>query len=97
MIKGMMEKMQPMFSRGDKLLMIPDILNYLFTGCMVNEPSELSTTQLMDARKRELSEEALRTMEIPSGLFAPVGRHGTAIGTLHSNVKEILAYRMMYR
>ena len=70
--------------------MIPDILNYLFTGCMVNEPSELSTTQLMDARKRELSEEALKTMEIPSGLFAPIGRHGTAIGTLHSNVKEIL-------
>lgn len=29
-------------------------------------------------------------MEIPSGLFAPIGRHGTAIGTLHSNVKEIL-------
>ena len=44
----------------------------------------------MDARKRELSEEALKTMEIPSGLFAPIGRHGTAIGTLHSNVKEIL-------
>lgn len=82
--------MQSMFSHGHKLLMIPDILNYLFTGCMVNEPSELSTTQLMDARKRELSEEALKTMEIPSGLFAPIGRHGTAIGMLHSNVKEIL-------
>ena len=40
--------------------------------------------------KGKLSEEALRTMEIPSGLFAPVGRHGTAIGMLHSNVKEIL-------
>ena len=46
-----MEKMQPIFSPWTKLLMIPDILNYLFTGCMVNEPSELSTTQLMDARK----------------------------------------------
>ena len=90
MIKGMMEKMQSIVFCGHKLLMIPDILNYLFTGCMVNEPSELSTTQLMDARKRELSEEVLRTMEIPSGLFAAIGKHGTAIGMLHSNVKEIL-------
>lgn len=65
--------MQSMFSHGHKLLMIPDILNYLFTGCMVNEPSELSTTQLMDARKRELSEEALKTMEIPSACLRLLG------------------------
>ena len=90
MIKGMMEKMPSVFSNGHKLLMIPDILNYLFTGCMVNEPSELSTTQLMDAKKRQLSEDVLGEMGIPSGLFAPIGKHGTPIGMLHSGVKEIL-------
>lgn len=52
MIKGMMEKMQPMFSHGHKLLMIPDILNYLFTGCMVNEPSELSTNPADGCQKK---------------------------------------------
>ena len=95
MIKGMMEKMQSIVFCGHKLLMIPDILNYLFTGRMVNEPSELSTTQLMDARKRELSEEVLRTMEIPSGLFAAIGKHGTAIGMLHSNVNEEVRKRCL--
>lgn len=90
MIKGMMEKMPEVLRSGDKLLMIPDILNYMFTGVMSNEPSELSTTQLMDARTRAVSKEVLRDMDIREDLFPPLGVHGTRAGMLLPEVKERL-------
>lgn len=90
MIKGMMEKMPEAYARGDRLLMIPDILNYMFTGHMLNEPSELSTTQLMDAKTRSLSREALADAGISEEVFAPIGVHGTKVGMIHQEIKDAL-------
>lgn len=90
MLKGIKEGMPQMFVQGERLLMIPDILNYMFTGHMVNEPSELSTTQLMDARTRRISKEALRLADIPEALFGKLGEHGTLIGLLQEEIKKYL-------
>lgn len=82
LLQGMREKMPSLYLAADKLLMIPDILNYMLTGVMQNEPSELSTTQLMDARSRQVSQEACRAFDISPSLFSPVGVHGRLVGKL---------------
>lgn len=91
MLKGMQEQMPSLFSASDKLLMIPDILNYFLTGVMINEPSEISTTQLLDTRTMKISREACEKMGVPERLFSPIGKHGTKIGHLQPKLQEELA------
>ena len=45
MLQGIGKYAPSLLRAADKLLMIPDIFNYLFTGVMSNEPSEFSTSQ----------------------------------------------------
>ena len=88
MIKGMQEHMSGLVGAGEKLLMIPDILNYFFTGVMENEPSEISTTQLFDSARMEISRKVCDEMGVPYQWFSPIGRHGTRIANLRSQLKE---------
>ena len=89
MIKGMQKKMPGLVDAGKKLLMVPDILNYFFTGVMENEPSEMSTSQLFDTVKMEISEKICTEMNIPVEWFSKIGKHGTLIANLRPQlVKE---------
>ena len=88
MLKGIRTKMPDLLARGKKLLMIPDILNYFFTGRCYNEVSEASTTQLLDVRTMRFSEEQCRTHGIDPGLFCPVAEHGTLIGNVLPEILE---------
>lgn len=90
MLGGIRERMPSLYAAADRLLMVPDILNYLLTGVMQNEPSELSTTQLMDARARRISPEACSFFGLPPSLFCDVGRHGRRIGFLRESIREEL-------
>lgn len=90
MLKGMMRKFPEMVKAADRLLMIPDILNYFLTGTMMNEPSELSTTQLMDVKTRKISLEACGLLGISRELFPEISTHGTTLGFLRKELKEEL-------
>ncbi|NCD32116.1 MAG: rhamnulokinase [Spartobacteria bacterium] len=70
------------------VLMVPDIFNYLLTGKMINEPSELSTTQLMNTRTRAVDTEVCESFGIPPSWFSEIGQHGRAIGELLPSIKE---------
>lgn len=86
LLQAVRDRFPERFGVADKLLMIPDILNYFLTGVMENEPSELSTTQLMDARTRRISPEVCQEMGIPKSLFCPIGTHGKVIGMLEAEI-----------
>lgn len=88
MLSGMKEKFPQIFSIADKCLMVPDILNYFLTGQMVNEPSELSTTQLMDARTRKISGDTCRWAGVSEDLFARIGVHGEKIGDVRADILQ---------
>lgn len=90
MLQGLKKIMPDLLSNANKFLMIPDILNYMFTGIMINEPSELSTSQFMDVRRRSISETVCKYFEVSKDLFCPIGVHGTKIGDLLPNIKEQL-------
>ncbi len=67
---------------ADKLLFIPDLLNYFLTGKMATEYTIASTGALLDAAKRTISTEILDAMGIPHGLFPPLVRPGQRLGRL---------------
>lgn len=88
MMTGMKEVFPQIMSSARHCLMVPDILNYFLTGAMVNEPSELSTTQLMDARTRQINKEVCKRYGIDPSLFGPVGEHGKKIGNVRADILE---------
>lgn len=90
LLSGMKKIMPQRVKAADKLLMVPDILNYMFTGRMMNEPSELSTTQFMDARTRKVSPEMCRRFGISEQLFSEIGIHGEVIGHVLPEIREEL-------
>ena len=88
LLRAIKDKFPEIFSIADKVLMVPDILNYFMTGKMVNEPSELSTTQLMSSTTRDICSEACEFMEIPKELFCEIGEHGKVIGNVQKSILE---------
>jgi len=88
MLGGMQEEFPELLRISDKLLMIPDILNYFFTGKMLNEVSEISTTQLLDTRTMEISKAQCEAMRIDPDIFSPIGTHGKPVGNVLPEILE---------
>ncbi len=76
--------------RADKLLLTPDLFNYLLTGKMKTEYSIASTTQLIDAKERNWSKKVIDSLGIPEKLFTQIVPCGTVIGKLSDEIcKEL--------
>lgn len=90
MLQGIGKYAPSLLRAADKLLMMPDVFNYLFTGVMRNEPSEFSTSQLMHAGSRKPSPCACGKAGIASSMLSPAGIHGTRIGNLLPSIREEL-------
>ncbi|MBP7497537.1 MAG: rhamnulokinase [Bacteroidales bacterium] len=73
---------------ADKLLFIPDLLNYLFTGVKATEYSIASTSQLLDARTKNWSDKLLKTTGINKDLFTGIVQPGTKIGELRKDIAD---------
>ena len=58
--------------RADKMLLIPDLLNYFLTGKMATEYTIASTGMLLDAKKRNFAFELTDKLGIDRALFAPL-------------------------
>lgn len=76
--------------RADRLLFIPDLLNYFLTGRMASEYTIMSTGALLDARTRELSDELLGGLGIPRSLFPKTVHPGNRLGRLLPELREEL-------
>lgn len=79
-----------LLERTDKLLLTPDLFNYMLTGEKTAEYSIASTTQLMDAKKGAWSDKVIKALGIPETIFAPIVPSGTKIGVLSDEVCEEL-------
>lgn len=72
---------------AERMLNIPDLLNYFLTGNMANEYTILSTGALLDAKKRDYAWNLLDRLGIPRRLFGSVVKPGTDMGTLLPQVQ----------
>lgn len=86
-----MQKTRPhAFLAAGHYLSIPDLINYWLTGCMVNEVSHASTTQLYNPKTHDWDWETIDGMEFPRKLFGTIVPSGTVVGTLLPEVRSEL-------
>jgi rhamnulokinase len=79
-----------MFQYVDKILFLPDYLNYLFTGKKLNEYTISSTSQILKADTKCWSDNILKSLGISKELFFNVSEPGSVIAEMHGKVKEEL-------
>lgn len=85
------EKQPELFSRINKIVMMPDLFNYLLTGNIKAESSIASTTQLFDAKQKCWCHEAIEKLGFPDKIFPDIVKTGTVIGELSDDVCEELS------
>jgi len=85
---AMVEEKSPLLDKAKTFLMIPDFLNYSLTGEAVNEFSNVSTTQMMNAFERTWDSDILNTLGLNKDLFQKPVMPGTKIGGLTAEMAE---------
>ncbi len=84
------KKRPKLMERAKTMLMTPDLFNYLLCGEMKTEYSIASTSQLLDAKKREWSGEVIKALGLPETIFTEIVPSGTKIGQLSQTICEEL-------
>jgi rhamnulokinase len=80
------EQRGPLWSQARHAVLLPDLLGYWLTGELRTEITNASTTGLLDASSRTLSEELLDLLEVPHHLFPALIEPGDVIGRLQADV-----------
>lgn len=75
---------------AEKLLFTPDLLNYFLCGEMKAEYTIASTSQMLDARKRDWDYDLIKKAGVPEELLCEVVHPGTICGYLRDEICEEL-------
>lgn len=73
---------------ADKILFMPDALIYLLTGEKVCEYTIASTSQLLDAKKKDFDEELLNSVGVKRSQFGELVMPGTKVGELTKEIQR---------
>jgi sugar (pentulose or hexulose) kinase len=73
---------------ADRLLFIPDLLNYWLTGVKCNEMSIASTSQMYNPQTGDWAWDLLDRLGIPRHLFGNIVQPGHVLGKLQDTVAE---------
>ncbi len=90
MLKGIGKCLPHITERAEKMLLVPDIFVWLFTGKVINEPCELSTTQMMDVRTMTICEDICEYAGVKADIFGEIGKHGKLIGNIKREILDEL-------
>ena len=81
----------PLLRIADKLVMIPDLINFWLTGRVFSEFTDATTSQILDARKSQWSREIISALGFPAQLFPEIIYPGTVLGSLRPCLIKELA------
>lgn len=76
--------------KAEKLLFMPDLINYFLTGKQYAEYSIASTSQLLDVHTKEWSDTVLAALDLPKEILPEIIAPGTVIGTLDAEIQKDL-------
>ena len=79
-----------LLKRAKRLLLMPDLFNYLLTGKMAAEYSNASTTALLNPRTGDWSTVLLKELGIDRALMGDIVDPGTILGVLKAELAEEL-------
>ena len=74
------------YNKINKLLMLPDLLNYLLTGQQRAELTIASTSQLLDLRTKKFAEPILQAYGIKESIFAPIVYPTEVVGSIKDSL-----------
>lgn len=83
---SMKETDNPQLKIADKLLFMPDLFSFFLTGEANTEYTIASTSELLDAQKREWDWQLIDRIGLPRHLFCPIVMPGTVRGRLRKDI-----------
>jgi rhamnulokinase len=78
----------PQLDAAERLLTMPDLLNFWLTGEKTNELSIASTTQCYNPAKRDWAFDLLERIGLPTRIFGAIIAPGATVGALHPSVQR---------
>ena len=77
---------------AERLLMVPEYLNFLLTGVKKSEYTIASTGSLLDAHKKDWDRELIGMLGLPAGIFGELYMPGTPVGDLLPEIREAVGF-----
>jgi len=74
--------------KADKILLLPDLINFFLTGKVFAEYTNATTTQLVNARSQNWDRQLIEKLDLRADLFPEIVPSGTDLGSLKSEVAE---------
>lgn len=90
---SMVEANDPQLEAAETMLLMPDLFHYWLTGEATTEFTIASTTQMLDARRREWDREMLAMFKIPARILPAIAPPGTVLGNVRQEVAEEVGLR----
>lgn len=78
--------------KADRLLFVPEYLNYVLTGVMANEYTVASTSGLLDCRTRDWDRELMKQLGIQPALFDKAEMPGRPLGRFLPEVAQAVGF-----
>ena len=77
---------------AERLLMVPEYLNFLLTGVKKSEYTIASTGSLLDAHKKDWDRELIEMLGLPAEIFGELYMPGTPVGELLPGIQEVVGF-----
>lgn len=78
--------------KAERFLMIPEYLNYRLTGVAMNEYTNATTTQLVNAKTQDWDFELLEMLGLPTKIFGELNMPKTLVGPLSREMAERVGF-----
>ena len=75
-------------ARAARLLLMPDLCHHTLCGSTTTEPTNASTTQLLNVKTGMWDEDVISALGLPMSLMPPLLPAGTALGQLRDDVRR---------
>ena len=77
---------------AERLLMIPEYLNYLMTGNCMSEYTNATTTQLVNCETGEWDFDIIRKLGYPEKIFGKLNMPGSVVGMFTDEIREKVGF-----
>ena len=79
--------------QAENFLMIPEFLNYRLTGVAMNEYTNATTGQLVNAKTQDWDFELLEKAGIPTKIFGKLNMPKTVVGEFSEEISQAVGYK----
>lgn len=87
-VLSVVESESSLLDKIETLLFMPDLFNFLLTGQKFSEYTIASTSQLLNAKKRNWEPGIFEKLGLPFHIMAPIIQPGTSIGQLLPEISQ---------